>query len=71
MKKTRTEALNFEPMKDDRIDLWLSVCKTVVNMCLLCLCWFNMFSTDIPVYNDIWFVLSFICLFRLIEGTDK
>ena len=70
-KKHTTQALNFEPVRDDRIDLWLSICKTIVNMLLLCICWMNMFRTELPVYEDIWFVLMFICLFRLIEGSEK
>ncbi len=58
-------------IKNYKLDKWTFILKTVVNMCLLVICWANEFVSTIPMWKDVWFVLGMIMLFRLIEGMDK
>ena len=53
------------------MEKWLSILRTVVNICLLVICWSNKFISDIPMWKDVWFVLGMIMLFRIIDGVDK
>ena len=58
-------------VKDDRIDLWLSILKTVVHLCLLGITWGHVIADGIPMWNSPWFVLGMILLFRITECSEK
>ena len=59
------------PLKDDRIDLVLDICKFTAHFFMLGLCFFNIFASDVPILEDVWTVLLAICLFRMVELGDK
>jgi len=58
-------------VKDSRIDLWLSVLKTVAHLCLLGITWGHVIADGIPMWNNPWFALGMILLFRIVEGSEK
>ena len=52
-------------------DRCIFILKTIVNICLLIICWVNEFISNTPMWKDVWFVLGMIMLFRLIEGIEE
>ena len=61
----------FKIMKDERIDLTLHICKFTAHLCMMFLCFWNMFANNVPILEDVWTVLLAICLFRMVEIGDK
>ena len=56
----------FDMTQDYRIDRFLAFLKGAVDSGLLILCSIGLFTSDVTLINNVWFVLWIMCIFRIV-----